>query len=99
MRSSARLESDRYRVSAAAVSKLYASGSPLITRGATFAARSVIHPTVHRAARLAGAPPRARSCLTIPGDNAEHRLESPHRECSSHDTEPSVDSSPGLNLY
>ena len=59
-----RPESDRCKESDAAVSKLCVSGSPPTTPGAPFAARPAIHPTVHRAARLAGAPLRARSCST-----------------------------------
>src|SRR5215469_11409307 len=88
----------RCRESGAAVSRLYVFGSPPITPGAAFAARLAIHPIVDRAVLLAGALLRARSCLTIPRDNAEHGPEFPHRECSSRDTEPSADSSPGSDL-
>src|SRR5207344_2252399 len=66
-------ESDRCRESDAAVSKLYVFGSPPITLSAAFAARPAIHPTADRVARLAGAPPRARSCLAIRHDNAGHK--------------------------
>src|SRR6266702_7674777 len=95
VRASGRLESDRCRESGAAVSRLYVSGSPPIARDAGFVVTSVIHPTVDRAVRRAGVRRHARSCVTIPRDNAEHRLEYLHRECPSRDTELLSDSSPG----
>ncbi len=85
--SSGRLGSDRCRESGAAVSRLYVSGSPPITQDAGFVVTSAIHPTADRAARLADARLRARSCVTIPRDNAEHRPGYPHKGCSSRDTE------------
>src|SRR6201987_6042388 len=91
-------ESDRCRESDAAVSKLYVFGSPPITLSAAFAARPAIHPTADRVARLAGAPPRARSCLAIRHDNAGHKPAYPHKQCPSHDTAPSDDSSRGSDL-
>src|SRR5215468_9023938 len=88
VRSSGRPESDRCRESGAVVSRLYVSGSPPITRDAGFVVTSAVHPTADRAARLAGVPLRARSCVTIPPDSVEHRLGYPHKGCSNRDTEP-----------
>ncbi len=42
-----------------------------------------MHPTVDRAVRHAGARRHARSSVATLPDNAQHRPEFPHRECSS----------------
>src|SRR5438045_288270 len=86
-RAGGRPESDRCRESGAAVSRLYVSGSPPVTRGAGFVVAPAIHPTADRAAQPAGAPPHARSCVATLPDNAEHKPGYRHKECSSRDTE------------
>src|ERR1700746_1458996 len=86
-RSSGRLESDRYRESAVVVSRLYVCGSPPITRDEVCVVTSAIRPTADRAARHADARRHVRSSVATVGDNAEHRPEYPHKECSSCDTE------------